>query len=476
MKLHLRLLRTSNHLNRPARKLPLFAILVAGTVACLAQDATRPANMALREPQVSGKPGDGAPEPITLRDAIARAQKLYSAYLTTETDALVAREDALQARNAMLPSFGYTQQYLGTEGNGKTPSGRFVTNDGVHVYRMWGVIHQDMPAGFFSGSAFKRAKAAAALADAKQEIARRGLVVTVTKSFYTLISAQRKYASAEQAADQALQFLDNARKLERGGEAAHADVVKAQLQLDQQKVALKEAELAINNAHLALAVMLSPSFDENFSAVDDMDHLPVLPPMPEVRTLAARENQDIRAAMQALAAANADVSIARAGFFPTFSLDAVYGIEANAIALHSAEASAKDLGPLPNLGYFVTATANVPIWNWGTTRSKLKQAQFRRAQAKADLTQTQREALGNFYSFYNEADAARSEVNTLRDAAEQAAESLRLTTLRYQAGEATALEIVDAQNALATARNALDDGQARYWVALATLQTLTGRF
>jgi outer membrane protein TolC len=48
--------------------------------------------------------------------------------------------------------------------------------------------------------------------------------------------------------------------------------------------------------------------------------------------------------------------------------------------------------------------------------------------------------------------------------------------LRYQAGEATALEIVDAQNALATARNSFDDGQARYWVALATLQTLTGRF
>jgi hypothetical protein len=38
----------------------------------------------------------------------------------------------------MLPSFGYTQQFLGTEGNGKTPSGRFVTNDGVHVYRLWG--------------------------------------------------------------------------------------------------------------------------------------------------------------------------------------------------------------------------------------------------------------------------------------------------------------------------------------------------
>ena len=56
----------------------------------------------------------------------------------------------------------------------------------------------------------------------------------------------------------------------------------------------------------------------------------------------------------------------------------------------------------------------------------------------------------------------------------QATESLRLTLLRYQAGEATALEVVDAQTTLAAARNAYDDGLARYRLALANLQTLTG--
>ncbi len=55
-----------------------------------------------------------------------------------------------------------------------------------------------------------------------------------------------------------------------------------------------------------------------------------------------------------------------------------------------------------------------------------------------------------------------------------ASESLRLTLLRYQAGEATALEVVDAQTTLNQARNAYDDGLARYRVAIAQLQTLTG--
>jgi outer membrane protein TolC len=185
--------------------------------------------------------------------------------------------------------------------------------------------------------------------------------------------------------------------------------------------------------------------------------------------MAARENPNVRSAMEALKQANQDVTIARAGFFPTFSVDGVYGIEANAFGLHSTNAAFPEKGKLPNLGYFVTATMNVPIWNWGSTESKLRQAKYSQRQAKVELSQAQRETLSNLYQYYNE-------IETLREAAGLASEGLRLATLRYQAGEAIALEVVDAQNALSTARNALDSGNARYRVALATLQTLTGDF
>jgi outer membrane protein TolC len=376
----------------------------------------------------------------------------------------------------MLPSIAYTQQYLGTQGNGKTPNGRYVTNDGVHVYRVWGVFHEDMPAGFFTASSYKRAAAGAALADAKAEIARRGLTVTVTKSYYGLIVAQRKYGIAQQALDQAQHFFNITNDLEKGGEVAHSDVVRAQVQLNQQKLALQEAQLALDSAHLALAVLLSPNLDENYTAVDDMDSAPAPPPFGEARDMAARENQDIRAAMETLRQSKADVSIARAAFFPTLSFDVDYGIEANALALHSSIAAAKELGPLPNLGYFVTASLNVPVWNWGATHSRLLQAEYRRRQAQVELSQAQREALSNLTSYYKEATTARSEIGTLRETADLAAESLRLTSLRYQAGEATVLEVVDAQTATSQAHSAYDDGLLRYRVALATLQTLTGTF
>ena len=76
--------------------------------------------------------------------------------------------------------------------------------------------------------------------------------------------------------------------------------------------------------------------------------------------------------------------------------------------------------------------------------------------------------------YYSEAKVANDELASLTLSAQTAEDSLRLTKLRYSAGEATALEVVDAENAATQAETARADGGVRYRVALANLQTLTG--
>ena len=166
--------------------------------------------------------------------------------------------------------------------------------------------------------------------------------------------------------------------------------------------------------------------------------------------------------------ASKEVVVARSAHFPTVSFDYFYGIDANQFATHS--------NGVRNLGYMATATLNLPVWNWGATQSRVKQAVYRREQAQLEMTFAQKQLLSNLSSLYDEAAIAREQLDTLRNSADMAAESLRLTTLRYQAGEATVLEVVDAQNTLTQARNVYDDGEARYRLALADLQTLTGVF
>jgi outer membrane protein TolC len=253
-----------------------------------------------------------------------------------------------------------------------------------------------------------------------------------------------------------------------------SDVVKAEIQTQQQVQSFREAALAMDTARLAIAVLLFPDFTENFTVVDDLSALPPLSTFGDVNALAAKYNAEVRAAEQALAAAGQDVKAAKEAFYPNLVVEAVYGIEANEFALHSRVAAQPELGVLPNLGYFVTANLTVPIWDWGGRRAKLHQSETRERVAHAALSQSQRQSLASLFAKYNESQTARAAVAGAQQMADLAAESLRLTNLRYTAGEATALEVVDAQNTRVQARNAFDEAAARYRVALADLQTLTG--
>ncbi len=418
---------------------------------------------------------NAAPLTLTLQDALARAQQNAPQFLAALNDAKSAHEDLRQAKAGLLPSLGVRSEYLGTQGNGVLPSGRFVTNDGVHVYRDWATLHQDFTAAL-TRTSYQRAAASEALSKAKAEIARRGLAATVTKAYYALLTGQRKYATAQQALEQARHSLDISQKLERGGEVSHSDTVKAELQSVAQDQAYREAKLAMSNARLDLAVLLFRDFDENFAIVDDLHLAPALPSFEEVRAMAGRENPDLQAANISVRAATLDVSIARQAFLPSLTADLAYGIEANAFALHSTVAAAPREGLLPNLGYFLTVSMTMPVWDWGARMSKLRQAQSKRQQAGVELSATQRELLRNLRAIYQEAQTAREQTDLLRHTADLAAESLRLNGLRYEAGEATILELVDAQTTLTQARNAYDDGLVRYRLALANLQTLTGTF
>jgi outer membrane protein TolC len=429
----------------------------------------------LASAQVTVTAPQPAPQTLTLKDALERAQMNAPQLLAAISDVNTAHEDLLQARAARRPTLSGRSEYLGTQGNGVTPNGRYVTNDGVHVYRDWAVVHQDFTAAVLK-TGYQRAGEAEAIAKAKVEIQRRGLAATVTKAYYALLTGQRKYATAQQALDQAKQYLDISQRLESGGEVAHSDVVKSELQYAAQEQAFRESKLTMDTARLDLAVLLFRDFDQNFGVVDDLNLAPAVPAFAEVQTMAERENPDLQAANATLRAAGLDVKIARQAFLPSLTADFAYGIEANAFALHSKVAAFPEAGSLPNLGYFLTVSLNVPLWDWGTRSSKVRQAAFKREQANVELSATQRTLVRNLQGFYQEAQTAREQVDSLRHSVDLAAESLRLNGLRYQAGEATILELVDAQTTLTQARNAYDDGLVRYRLAVANLQTLTGAF
>jgi outer membrane protein TolC len=403
---------------------------------------------------------------LTLADAIARAKSNAPQFQAALTALGSAREDRVQARAALLPGVNYNTSFIYTQPNGLA-SGAFIANNGVHEYISQGIAHEAL--GFASLPEYQRTKAAQAVAKAKAEVAARGLVVTVVQVFYGLLAAQAKTEATLQASEEAQHFLDISKKLEKGGEVAHSDVIKAQIQANELQRQGQETRLGEERARLALAVLVFPNFFQDFTLQNDLATAPALPPLADVQAMAKKNNPELAVALAGLQVADREVTVARAGHLPSLTIDWFYGIDANQFAT-------EDRNGFHNPGYSAVATLNVPIFNWGATQSKVKQAELQRHQAQVEVSAAQRQALADLQSFYSEAETARGQLDSLHESSELAAEGVRLTNLRYQAGEATALEVVDAQNTLTAARNAYHDGEARFHLAIANLQTLTGTF
>ena len=409
----------------------------------------------------------GPPLQLTFQDAMARARAVNPQLLSASLAAQIAHEDSVQARAALLPTAQGFSQFIYTQPNG-TPSGIFVSNDGPSVYNDQAQVHGDIYAPVKRAD-YHRAVAAEAVAKAKADLAARGIIIAVAQNYYGMAAGARKLANARTGLAEAQTFLAITTKLEAGGEAAHVDVVKAQIQVEQRARDVQDAALAADKARIALAVLIFPDFRQDFTVVDDLDRAAPLPDFPAIQGMASNNNPDIRAAQAAIQQQRYELSSARAGFLPTLSFDYFFGINANQFAIRNPEG--QNL-----LGSAAQVQLTVPIWTWGATSSRVRQARLRLQQARVDLTATQRELLGNLHSFYLEAQAAAAQLASLRRSVDLSQDNVRLTVLRYQAGESTAQEVVDAETGLVQARGAYDDGVSRYRIALANLQTLTGIF
>ena len=426
--------------------------------------------------QQSAKPNaaPAAPLRLTLQDALDRARKNSVQFQAAVTNAGIARQDSRQAFDALLPSVTYNNSAIYTQAAGPVAQAAtgvpvvFIANNAVHEYISQGNVHEAIDVAMVAN--FRKASAAAAVAKWQAEIASRGLVVTVTQGYYGVAAAQQKVETAKRNAYEGDRFFKITQELEQGGEVAHADVIKAELQTRERQRALQEAQLGFLNARLDFAVLIFPNFEDNFEVADDL-HAPVpLPTLAEVQERAARDNPDLRAALAAVQESNHGVLGARAGYLPSLTLDYFYGIDAATFATHTVFKGQK----FSNLGSSAVATLAIPIWNWGATQSRVKQAELRRDQAKRELSLAQRRLLAEIRSLYADAETALNEQEGLNRSAQLAEESLKLVTLRYRNGESTVLEVVDAQNTFALANGAYQDGAVRYRVALANLQTLTG--
>jgi len=412
---------------------------------------------------------------ITLEQAITMAQANEPVFAAAVAERRALALERTNAKTALLPTVSYRNMAIYTRPNGvaasrigqtaDAPAPAFIANNAVREYASQGVVDERI--GLNQIAAIRVASAAAVRAEAEAEVARRGLVAAVTGLYYGSQAATYKVDIVAEALTEATRFLEITQKREAAREVAHADVLKAQLQQQQRERELADMKLAANKARLELGVLLYA--DPGTAYTLEAAAVPAaLPERAAVETLARLNNPELRSALAGVQAAQADTFAAKAALAPDLALNYTYGIDATNFGVNGPDG-------IRNLGYSMSATLDVPVWDWLATERRIKASHLRAGAAKVFLTAAQRRLIADLQEMYDEAEVAAQQLRSLDASVLTARESLRLTNLRYVDGESTALEVVDAQTSVITAESAQVDGQVRYQTARAQLQTLTGR-
>jgi NodT family efflux transporter outer membrane factor (OMF) lipoprotein len=249
------------------------------------------------------------------------------------------------------------------------------------------------------------------------------------------------------------------------GIAPKSDVLQAETQLanaQADQVGLERTRAQLEHA-IAVLIGKAPS---DFS-LPPAAWTPEVPAVPVgVPSTLLQRRPDIAAAERRVAAANQEIGIARAAYFPTFGLNASYGSNASRVP---------DLFSASNTLWSLGLSAAQTLFNAGATGARVEQARAAYDRAVAAYRQT---VLTAFQAVEDQLSAAQvlQRQQELRRQASQAADEAEQQFLnRYRAGQVVYSDVVTAQVSALSARRALVQAQAdRQTAAVALIQALGG--
>jgi multidrug efflux system outer membrane protein len=237
----------------------------------------------------------------------------------------------------------------------------------------------------------------------------------------------------------------------QGGLANEMDVARARTELELANNDMIGIERQRGNAENALSVLCGET-STTFKLAKNQ-HLPAPPRIAAgVPSTLIQRRPDIRAAEQSLRETNANIGIAKANFFPTFSLIGTGGIESI-----GAEDFMEWRGRTASIG----PQLSVPLFQGGRLRGNLHAAEARYRESMAGYRQSILTALQEVENAMIDVNAFGRQRAAVTAALNAAQETSKLARLRYDKGLASYFEVVDADRTVLTTRllQAQLDGQ-----------------
>lgn len=378
---------------------------------------------------------------LTLDECQQRALKAASVASQARREVQIATAGTAVARAAFLPQ-GLADASLLYNSPSRTDAAvqSYVAWNGIHEYTALAGLFQELDTSGRLRAGWDRARQHKAAAEAALAVAERDLKRAVAASYYRLLLARRLAAALESSLGEADSFERRIRQMAGEGEAARADVVKAAAQTASLRQALEAARLSVLLANQDLAsfwtddvtapLELEDVFEAPDLSVPDDGGVSSRPFLlrPEIRLFEAQQRGYL-----------AEAKMARAALLPQLRWNLSLGLDANRVAWRER-------------GWAATASLSFPLFDWFQARNTAHQARWRAVQTE----EARQAALRRFSQAYQSALASlrslRNQLDLLRTALDLAAEDLRLSRIRFEGGEGSALDVVTAQRQLADLR------------------------
>jgi outer membrane protein TolC len=383
---------------------------------------------------------------ITLEQAVQLALANASLYSQAQVDERIVGEDVRQARSAFLPQFSIPLTYIGTT------SSRVRTPGEPLIYSFLSASAINQTSAFINASgtldlagrlraALRRSRAQLAAARAGTEVARRALIISTVDAYYGLALARQNRRLADETLALAEAFVKIAENLKARGEVGEADLLRARSAALLRRNELEQARAAESAAMDLLRVLTGVDFATHIAHPLLTDDLPTASDFNGYTEELLKTRPELSQIESLKRAALEDARAARRELWPELSYSLNGGFDA------------ADFRPLTRYsGGQAIVSLNIPIFNWGASRSRETQARLRARSLDLQRESVMQQLRQEFYTARANALSAIERARMTRAATEASQQSLTLAFAAYRLKKGTILDVIDAQANYAAAR------------------------
>jgi multidrug efflux system outer membrane protein len=270
------------------------------------------------------------------------------------------------------------------------------------------------------------------------ESARLDVAAEVASDYFSLQTLDDEYALITNTIEAYRRSLELTQNRRRGGIVSDLDVAQAATQLHTTEAQLPDIRLRRVQTQHALALLCGRS-PTDFNTATNLQRTAIVPTIPADLPAELLEHRpDVAAAERRMAAANADVGVAKAAFFPAVRFNGLAGVQS---------ISASSLFDWPSRFWSVGPNIELPLFTGGLNRANLAYSRAAYDETLADYRETVLGAFGDVEDSLAAQEWLAEEWNAENEAVAAAQHAEEIADNRYQAGLITYLDVATAQTA-----------------------------